>query len=269
MEEWRDIKGYEGMYQVSNEGRVKSLNYKRGNAAKIMKPELTISGYYQISLYCGGKRGRHYVHRLVAEAFIPNPENKPVVDHINTIRIENSVCNLRWATTKENVNNAISHEKLVKTMSTDEYKNKISNANKGKKRTPEQNEANRQRQLGKKLSDECRRKISEANKGRVISEESRMKISEANKGHKMPEELKKKLIEMHKGIAAYNRRKCVQLTLDDEFVAFHPCLSVDGFDCGKISECCSGKRKSHRRFKWMYEEDYIKMLEDIASQQLN
>lgn len=131
----------------------------------------------------------------------------------------------------------------------DEIRKKISEGHKGKKPW----------NTGKHLSEEHRKKISEGNKGKITSDETRKKLSEANKGHKMPESVKKKLLETHIGKPAYNRRECVQLSLTDEFITFHPSLSVEGFDCGKISDCCKGKRKSHRGFHWMYKEDYDKM----------
>lgn len=114
MEEiWKDIEGYEGRYQVSNLGRVKSL--KRfcsgkwnGNELineRLLTPDLR-SGYKTVYLY-GAKNRKFLIHRLVAQAFIPNPDNKPCVDHINTITTDNSVQNLRWVTEKENANNPI------------------------------------------------------------------------------------------------------------------------------------------------------------------
>lgn len=104
MEIWKDIEGYEGYYQVSNEGIVKSL---RRN--KILKP-YTNRGYEYVVFSVGNKRKTIRVHRLVAEAFIPNPQNKPCVDHINTVRNDNRVENLRWTTHKENSNNELTIE---------------------------------------------------------------------------------------------------------------------------------------------------------------
>lgn len=114
IEIWKDIKGYEGLYQVSNMGRVKSLEKKlRGKnngvrtlAEKCLKLK-THLGYHTVNLYKDGKQKTFFVHILVADNFIPNPENKPCIDHINTIRSDNRVENLRWCTHKENSNNPL------------------------------------------------------------------------------------------------------------------------------------------------------------------
>ena len=101
---WKDIAGYEGLYQVSNLGRVKSFHR---NKEKIMNPRTNGDGYKNIQLCNAGVKKVFSVHRLVAEAFIPNPENKPCVDHIDTNSLNNNVENLRWVTIKENNNNPI------------------------------------------------------------------------------------------------------------------------------------------------------------------
>ena len=101
MEEvWKDIDGFNGDYQVSNLGRVRSFNRK---TVRYLKPQL-IQGYERVHL--DWKQNRHYlfVHRLVALAFIPNPENKPVVNHLDENPRNNNVTNLEWATQKENIN---------------------------------------------------------------------------------------------------------------------------------------------------------------------
>ena len=117
MEEWRPIKDYEGLYEVSNMGRVRSLDRiiidskgrKHPFEGKIMKLQLDRYGYLYISLNKDGKR-KFKVHRLVAEAFISNPEGKKHVDHINTNKEDNRVENLRWVTPKENNNNELTKE---------------------------------------------------------------------------------------------------------------------------------------------------------------
>lgn len=108
-EEWKEIEGFENYY-VSNYGRVSNFNYRNTGDRILMKPFNTKQGYYQIALVDrNGKRVKKLIHRLVAEAFIPNPKNKSEVDHIDTNRYNNIVDNLRWTTREENYNNPKSH----------------------------------------------------------------------------------------------------------------------------------------------------------------
>lgn len=108
-EYWRPIVGYEGLYEVSSLGRVKSLNYRRTGKEKILNPGNN-DGYLHVNLCKNGEIQSKLVHQLVVEAFIPNPENKPFIDHINTIRNDNRVENLQWVTSKENANNPITKQ---------------------------------------------------------------------------------------------------------------------------------------------------------------
>lgn len=108
---WADIPCFE-IYQVSNLGRVKSKEkiWYCGNGAKHIKPEYELKygssrGYKNVTLTQNGIRKSFTVHRLVAQAFIPNLENKPYIDHINRNRLDNSAENLRWCTAKENNDN--------------------------------------------------------------------------------------------------------------------------------------------------------------------
>ena len=123
---WKDIEGYEGLYQVSNFGKVRSLDRynSRGCWIKgcIIEPT-NCKGYLQIVLFLNGKKSYYYIHRIVAEAFLPNPDNKPEIDHINTDKTDNTVClnedgsvnyektNLRWVSHKENMNNPLTRKK--------------------------------------------------------------------------------------------------------------------------------------------------------------
>ncbi len=99
MEEYKIIEGFEN-YSVSKYGNVK--NNKTG---KIIKPILNHNGYYRVGLWKNGDGKKFKVHRLVGNAFIPNPKNKPQIDHIDNIKTNNNVNNLRWCTNSENNQN--------------------------------------------------------------------------------------------------------------------------------------------------------------------
>lgn len=106
MEEvWKELKGYDG-YFVSNLGRIKSPR-------KILKPYPVTGGYLAVCIKKDGKWVHKKLTRLIAETFIPNPQNKPCIDHINTIRVDNRIENLRWVTHKENAHNEITLCKVL------------------------------------------------------------------------------------------------------------------------------------------------------------
>ena len=113
IEIWKDIENYPN-YMVSNLGRIKSLNYNKTGKEKILKLSIDDFGYCRVRLYEKPKSKFYYVHKLVASAFIPNLENKPYIDHIDTNPQNNNISNLRWVTQKENCNNPVSLEKYRK-----------------------------------------------------------------------------------------------------------------------------------------------------------
>jgi hypothetical protein len=118
IEIWKDIKGFEGLYQISNYGRVKRLSKKVFNKGLVHGKEYFISkeiilknatiskGYQGVTLTKNKKRYSKKVHRLVAEAFIPNPENKSQINHIDCNKKNNCVDNLEWNTQSENLKHA-------------------------------------------------------------------------------------------------------------------------------------------------------------------
>ena len=115
---WKDIVGYEGKYQVSNLGRVKSLGRfieKKGQPPAYLHERILSThinkGYKMIGLYSNNKGKTFSVHRLIANAFIPNPNNFPHIDHINTISTDNRIENLRWVNRSMNMMNEITHKK--------------------------------------------------------------------------------------------------------------------------------------------------------------
>lgn len=104
MEEiWKDIEDYKGKYQISNLGRVKSLNYSNTGKEGIINAKDNSKGYLRVRLYKDGKRKNYRVNRLVAQTFLPNPSNLPEVNHIDQDKHNNCVDNLEWCTTQYNV----------------------------------------------------------------------------------------------------------------------------------------------------------------------
>lgn len=132
-EEWRPVVGYVGLYEVSSCGRVRRLEtvikHNKGGLRKwngrMLKLVLRNKWYYFVSLCKDGIRRDLAVHKIVAEAFIPNPNNYQYIDHIDTDRTNNNVSNLRWCTNKMNQNNPIT---LV-----NKSKAQINNPNRSKK----------------------------------------------------------------------------------------------------------------------------------------
>ena len=147
IEEWRPIEGYEGLYEVSNTGQVRSLDRyvvnslgnRRFYKGKVLIQLKGKDDYLVINLYCNGKYHQMKIHRLVAQAFIPNPENLPQVNHKDEDKTNNNVTNLEWCDAKYNNNYGSrlerSRETAIKNgyytgLSKKEYMNKYNQDNK-------------------------------------------------------------------------------------------------------------------------------------------
>lgn len=153
MEIWKDISEYDGLYKVSNLGRVKSLGNDKKRKEKILKPIKYNCGYLIVGLSKQGKRKLYLVHRLVAEAFIDNPNNFRELNHIDEDKTNNCVSNLEWCDRKYNINYGTRNEKISKRVLCVET-NKI---------YPSTNEV--QRQLGfanSHISSACNGKLKQA-----------------------------------------------------------------------------------------------------------
>ena len=125
-EVWKDIPEYEGVYQVSNLGRVKSLNYNREGIERVLKPSPNNYGHYQVNLYRGGARKMNSVHRLVMLAFIG--ESDLEVNHINGIKTDNRLENLEYCTHTENTQRAYSTGLIIITRGENHHKSKLTEA---------------------------------------------------------------------------------------------------------------------------------------------
>lgn len=128
---WKDIKGFEGIYKISNYGRVKSLKrFKKRKEDKILSPQIGKRGYYTISLWNNQKGTTKTIHRLIAEHFIKNNKNKREVNHKDGNKLNNNISNLEWVTPKENSVHAVRSKDIKKFnykrgASISKYKNKI------------------------------------------------------------------------------------------------------------------------------------------------
>lgn len=200
---WKDIEGYEGLYQVSSQGRVKRLASRvevadRGTRyfpENIRKP-VNVHGYLYCTLYKGNKECRKAIHRLVASAFIDNPENKPQVNHINGNKLDNRAENLEWCTQSENNLHAFSLG-LMKAYDRHGNKNPM---------------------YGKKMSDYTKSRIIASHLGVKASLATREKMSLSRKGKKFSEEHKanlsvslKKAKSGLRGVKKDNKKKLVKI----------------------------------------------------------
>ena len=116
-EEWKSITGYEGLYEVSSLGRVRSLNYHCTGKIKVLKPCKRGYGYLYVKLCKNRVMKKCSIHRLVAETFIQNPLNKPQVNHKDEDKTNNRASNLEWMTAKENSNYGTRNEHVAKVLS--------------------------------------------------------------------------------------------------------------------------------------------------------
>lgn len=223
---WKDVAGFEGLYQVSNFGRIRSLRVKR-HAGGIMVTKKRKNGYMFVFFRINNKRIWKSIHRIVANAFIPNPENKPQVDHIDGNPSNNNVTNLRWATNVENMNNPVTKERMRKAFA-----------------------GQNNPFFGKKHSKETKEKISNSRIGKYKGKENPFF------GRKHSEDVRRHLSELAKN------RGCVpilQYSKTGDFIKEWTCASFAGKTLGispsGITACCRLKRKTAGGYVWKYKND--------------
>lgn len=258
MEEiWKDIKGYEGYYQVSNLGRVKSLarivyddkGNKHPTKEKILVGGKSYKGYRYVGLNKDGLYKRKAVHRLVAEHFIPNPENKPCVNHKDEVKTNNCVDNLEWLTHKENANYGTCIERRVKHTDWNTH-----NDSKKKKVYQYDKELN----LIKTWSSTCECEKEGFKQGHIASccrgERKTHKgfiwsYCELDKNNK--ESILKKLLNKEKPQAKTVYQYDKYLNLIKVWESTGSCTK-GGFIQSQVSSCCKNKRKTHKGYIWSY-----------------
>lgn len=178
-EKWKDVVGYEGLYKISSNGRLRRISTevttKKGKRRipEAEKKAVKVGDYLYYSLYVNNQEKRYAVHRLVANAFIPNPENKPQVNHINGNKTDNRAENLEWCTQSENMKHAYSIG-LAHQYDRSGEKNPMY----GKHQSKTAKEKIAQVHYGTHHSDETRKKMSEARKGMKFSEIHKKRIGE-------------------------------------------------------------------------------------------
>lgn len=252
---WRNIPNYEGLYKVSNLGRVRSVDrlvtYKNGvhhlHKGKLISYDTDVNGYYYIYLYKHGKRKAFKVHRLVALAFISNPHHYPCINHKDENRQNNNVNNLEWCTVKYNNNYGHHAIKERKSMLNNKLKSKpvLQYTKDGKfiNEWPSCAEAGRHGFDPSSVIRCC--------KGR----------SKTCGGYKWKYGLKPvvekttdKVIKKGKGFA----KPVIQFTLDNRFVgkwSFIAEAGKHGFTRTHIEDCCLGRQNQHKGYKWKYASD--------------
>jgi hypothetical protein len=239
MEQWKNVVGYEGLYLISSHGRVFSVRSNR-----TIKTAETRGGYYNVELNLNGKSEKKFVHRLVAEAFIENPHNFPIVNHKDENPSNNHVENLEWCTYKYNVNYGDCIEKRVRNTrrrrgadapnSKNVYQFDL-NGNLVAEYVSCAEAAQKTGFSHKSISKGCTGRLK-VYKGYVWSYDGTFKLEP------------KKRTPRRGAVLMYDK--------DGNILKRYKCaadVALDGFNVDNVRQCCTGAKKSHAGYVWRYE----------------
>lgn len=215
MEKWKSINEE---YEVSNLGRIRRT---KNNRTKYLKPEVLKKGYLRVSIWENGIRNRKLLHRLVAETFIPNPDNKTQVDHINNNTSDNRVENLRWVTPKENIQHSIEQGRFV----TDKKLMALK---------------------GRKMSEETKKKISKSNKGNIPWNKNKKGLQTHTK------EWKQKARIWLKEANRIKQTPVICVETGEIFESQAEASRQKNINQGNIGTCLKGKRNIAGGYHWQY-----------------
>lgn len=264
-EQWKPVLGYEGHYEVSNLGNTKSL--KNGSEI-ILKAWIDNVSYPTVGLYKNGKPKHIRIHRLVWEAFNGKIPEGMEIDHINTIRSDCRLSNLRCVTHKENCNNQTTKMNRYIMIETTDFRENVAKA--AKERSQDQEWQKKHAEGIKKRSQdqEWQRNTAEANRRKAQDPEWRRKVNEGIKNKYNDKEfrklasdrLKKQMQneDFRKRQAEAVNKPVIQYDKEGNFEADYPSVKEasrqTGVDNSSISACCKGKLKSAGGKKWKYKD---------------
>lgn len=255
-EVWKDVflDGEQTGYQVSNTGRIRYSLYKNSKKDGFVKPRPSKNGYLRVCIRLNGKKVERYIHRLVAECFLENEQNKPYVNHIDGDKTNNKVENLEWVTAFENMKHCFDNE-LCQTA-----KPVILYTLDGKF-------------FGEFVSvSEALRVVAPQLKSTFGIDAKLLDVDnlEPRQAHGFQWRLRdgdNRPISDIRALCKRQRDKIVQLTLDGAFVKYfdyptEACRELGVSNNGFINQVCKNKRKSAYGFKWMYYSDYLAKLQE-------
>ena len=241
LETFRPVRGYEGLYEASDYGCVRSLQFKCKKRIKYLKNAKHPTGYERIDLYRDGKYKKLFVHRLVYEAFVGEIPEGYEIDHINTIRDDNRLSNLRCVTRKENHANPITaarnREANRRNAKDPQWREATREANKRRSQDPKWLEANREAGKHRSENPKWREAVREANRRNAKDPQWREAHREGTRKAR-----NKHVFQIDKQTGEVIRKWECAADVEREL----------GFNHGSISACCHGKLKSAGGFKWQF-----------------